>query len=75
MYPFSCVLWAIFIHPHLFPIVALHHAQVFPAITFVKRGMLRDEVEGADTFYSHILADMFQQMSGNAVATSFRFHL
>ena len=66
------VLPFLFIHSHPFPVVALHHTQVFPAVTLVKGRVLRDKVECADTFRRHILADMRQEVSGNTEAAAFR---
>ena len=58
-----------------FPVVALHHAEVFPTVAFVERGVFRDEVERADAFRRHILADMCQEASGNATTAQFRLDI
>lgn len=58
-----------------FPVVALHHAEVFPTVAFVERGVFRDEVERADAFRRDILADMCQEVSGNATTAQFRLDI
>ena len=58
-----------------FPVIALHHAEVFPTVAFVERGVFRDEVERADAFRRHILADMCQEVSGNATTAQFRLDI
>ena len=50
---FICKSHCFFIHAHQFPIITLYHTQVFPAITLVKRYMLRDKVERVEVGISH----------------------
>ena len=48
------------IHPAHFRLaVSLHRAVVFPAVPFVKGGMVGQEIEGIDALRCHVVTDGF----------------
>ena len=62
------------IHSDLFRIFfALHHAEKFPSIFFIKICKIRDQIEWCDPFPLHICYNCMQQMSCNSLPSIFFF--
>ena len=63
------------VHPGGEAVISLHHAQVVPAVPFIKECMVGDEIKGIDPKGGHLGADHQQQTACQALPAERLLHI
>lgn len=65
----------VYIHPGQFLFsLPLNHAQKFPFVTLIKGSVIGNKIQGMNSLFLHLPADMSQQTARNAMTAEFFLH-
>ena len=63
------------VHSYHTALIFLDHTEVFPAISLIKRCMIRDKIQRIDSCSPHVIAYKSKQFSRDPAAAAVLFHI